>query len=294
MSEFEDIINNANGNSRQVKKPFDKEAWIKRVQEERKTAYETIDRVAQEIVQDTDKFKTYLDIQGRLDKYSVGNALLITDKMPNATQLKDYSDWKEIGASIKGGQKSIIILEPGDQYTRADGTTATSYNPKKVFDISQTTARPLVKQNIDDKTKLTALVTDCPVDPKIVDSISNSNRLAEWNKEDNVLYISKTDDIQKAFREVAIELARIGMDESNNPELDNFKCKCTAYMLCKKYGVEVSSIDINTIPDSLKNMSASEIRNELTSMRSSMSDINSRMTQHFEKVSKQKNREHER
>ena len=84
------------------------------------------------------------------------------------------------------------------------------------------------------------------------------------------------------------------MEESNNPELDNFKCKCTAYMLCKKYGVEVSSIDINTIPDSLKNMSASEIRNELTSMRSSMSDINSRMTQHFEKVSKQKNREHER
>ena len=71
MSEFEDIINNANGNSRQEKKPFDKEAWIKRVQEERKTAYETMDRVAQEIVQDTDKFKTYLDVQGRLDKYSV-------------------------------------------------------------------------------------------------------------------------------------------------------------------------------------------------------------------------------
>ena len=31
MSEFEDIINNANGNSRQEKKPFDKEAWIKRL-----------------------------------------------------------------------------------------------------------------------------------------------------------------------------------------------------------------------------------------------------------------------
>ena len=127
-----------------------------------------------------------------------------------------------------------------------------------------------------------------------VNSISLAVSKIRLLKEDNVLYISKTDDIQKAFREVAIELARIGMEESNNPELDNFKCKCTAYMLCKKYGVEVSSIDINTIPDSLKTMSASEIRNELTSMRSSMSDINSRMTQHFEKVSKQKSREHER
>jgi len=219
---------------------------------------------------------------------------LITDKMPNATQLKEFNDWKQIGASIKNGQKSMIILEPGEQYTRANGSVATSYNPKKVFDISQTTAKPLVKLNYDDKTKLTALVTDCPVDPKIVDSIPNSNRIAEWNKDESVLYISKTDDIQRAFKEVATELARIGLEESNNPELDDFKCKCTAYMLCKKYGVDVSSIDINNIPDSLKNMSSTEIRNELTSMRSAMNDINSRMNQHFEKTTKQKNKEHER
>jgi len=294
MNNVEDIISSANGNSTQEKKPFDKEAWKKRVQEERKGAYETMDRVAQEIVQDVDKFKTYLDVQGRMDKYSVGNALLITDKMPNATQLKEFNDWKQIGASIKNGQKSMIILEPGEQYTRANGSVATSYNPKKVFDISQTTAKPLVKLNYDDKTKLTALVTDCPVDPKIVDSIPNSNRIAEWNKDESVLYISKTDDIQRAFKEVATELARIGLEESNNPELDDFKCKCTAYMLCKKYGVDVSSIDINNIPDSLKNMSSTEIRNELTSMRSAMNDINSRMNQHFEKTTKQKNKEHER
>lgn len=295
MNEFEEIIANANNNSTPAKKSFDKEAWVKRIQEERKTAYATMDRVAEEIVQDVDKFKTYLDVQGRLDKYSVGNALLISDKMPNATQLKEFDDWKQIGAFIKKNSSHIIILEPGDQYTRADGSVATSYNPKKVFDISQTTAKPLVKTNYDDKTKLTALVTDCPVDPKIVDSIPNSDKIAEWNKDESVLYISKTDDIQRAFKEVATELARVGLEESDNPELDNFKCKCTAYMLCKKYGVDVASIDLNYIPESLKNMSATEIRNELTSMRSTMGDINSRMNQHFERISKQqKNKEHER
>ena len=66
-------------------------------------------------------------------------------------------------------------------------------------------------------------------------------------------------------------------------------------MLCKKYGIDISDININTIPESFKNMSASKVRNELTSMRSNMEDINTRMSAYFETISKaQKNKEHER
>lgn len=57
-------------------------------------------------------------------------------------------------------------------------------------------------------------------------------------------------------------------------------------MLCKKYGIDVSNININSIPEALKNMSASEVRNELTSMRSVMEDINTRMSAYFETISK--------
>ena len=65
-------------------------------------------------------------------------------------------------------------------------------------------------------------------------------------------------------------------------------------MLCKKYGIDVSNINIS-IPDSFKNMSSSEVKNELTSMRSVMEDINTRMSAYFETISKtQKNKEHER
>ena len=42
-------------------------------------------------------------------------------------------------------------------------------------------------------------------------------------------------------------------------------------------------------------MSSSEVKNELTSMRSVMEDINTRMSAYFETISKtQKNKEHER
>ena len=101
MNDFDEIMAKANNNSTQTKKPFDKEAWKEKKQQERQEAYALIDSTADLVKSDVNKFKEYLDVQGRFDKYSVGNALIITAKMPNATQLKDFNDWKEAGASIK-------------------------------------------------------------------------------------------------------------------------------------------------------------------------------------------------
>ena len=294
MSDVDEIIAGTNGKT--VKQEFDKDAWAKRKQEQRKECYDLMYKTADEIKLDPNKFKTYLDVQSKFDKYSVGNALLITSQMPNATQLKEFNDWKDLGAYIKRDETGITILEPGDSYVRSDGSTAPSYNPKKMFDVSQTTFKPTNKvSSYDDKTKLTALLKECPVDIKAVDDISGTDKVAEWNKEDNVLYVKRGVEPQTVFRELSNELAKASLEETGNSELDNFKCKCTSYMLCKKYGIDVSNYDFNNIPEILKNMNSGEVRNELSSMRSTMEDINSRMAQHFENISKsQKNKVHER
>lgn len=295
MNDFEQILANANGNT-QEKKPFDKNTWKEKKQQERQEVYDLMDKMADEIKTNVDKYKEYLNVQGRFDKYSVGNALVITASNPNATQLKEFDDWKESGAFIKKGENGIKILEPGDSYTRADGSSGTSYNVKKMFDISQTTSNQKPRTiSYDDKVKLTALLKDCPVDVKIVDMIPNSDNIAEWNKNDNALYVKQGGETPEIFKQIARELTRVGLEETGNTELDNFKCISSSYMLCKKYGIDVSNININSIPESFKNMSASEVRNELTSMRSVMQDINTRMSAYFESISKTpKNKEHER
>lgn len=295
MNDFEQILANANGNT-QEKKPFDKNTWKEKKQQERQEVYDLMDKMADEIKADVNKYKEYLNVQGRFDKYSVGNALVITASNPNATQLKEFDDWKESGAFIKKGENGIKILEPGDSYTRADGSSGTSYNVKKMFDISQTTSNQKPRTiSYDDKVKLTALLKDCPVDVKIVDMIPNSDNIAEWNKNDNALYVKQGGETPEIFKQIARELTRVGLEETGNTELDNFKCISSSYMLCKKYGIDVSNININSIPEAFKNMSASEVRNELTSMRSVMQDINTRMSAYFESISKTpKNKEHER
>ena len=292
MSNIDEIIksNNSNGKS------FDRDSWVKKKQEERAMAYKLMDETADTISKDDSLFKMYLDIQGSFDKYSVGNCLLITSQMPNATQIKDFECWKEAGTFIKKNAKSITILEPGDQYTRADGTVSTSYNPKKVFDISQTNMKSKPRNvSMADKTKLTAILNECPVDVKVVDDISGTTRLAEWNKDDNVLYVRKNEDIHSTFVQLAQELARAGLETTGNTELDNFKSSCVAYMVCKKHNVDVANYELKIIPDSMRNMTPSEIRNELSSMRSTMEDINSRISQHYEKMAKTpKNKDYER
>ena len=262
----------------------------------RQEVYDLMEKTADEVKTDINKYKQYLDVQGRFDKYSVGNALVISATYPNATQIKEFDDWKESGAFIKKGANGIKILEPGDSYTREDGSSAISYNVKKMFDISQTTSTQKPRTiNYDDRVKLTALLKDCPVDIKAVDEIPNSDKVALWNREDNVLYVKRGGETTTIFKQLAKELTRSALEETGNTELDNFKCESTSYMLCKKYGIDVSDININTIPEAFKNMSASEVRNELTSMRSNMEDINTRMSAYFETISKaQKNKEHER
>ena len=99
MDNIDNIVSEANANN-QTKK-FDKSEWVKKKQEERKNALNLIEKTATKIVNDSGKLKTYLDVQSRMNKYSVGNALLITAQMPNATQLKEFSDCKEAGAFIK-------------------------------------------------------------------------------------------------------------------------------------------------------------------------------------------------
>lgn len=265
MNDFDQIMANANSNTTKSNKSFDKNVWRERKQQERQEVYDLMDKTADEIKTDINKYKQYLDVQGRFDKYSVGNALVISATYPNATQIKEFDDWKESGAFIKKGANGIKILEPGDSYTRSDGSSAISYNVKKMFDISQTTSTQKPRTiNYDDRVKLTALLKDCPVDIKAVDEIPNSDKVALWSKEDNVLYVKRGGETPTIFKQLAKELTRSALEETGNTELDNFKCESTSYMLCKKYGIDVSDININSIPEAFKNMSASEVRNELT------------------------------
>jgi hypothetical protein len=54
----------------------------------------------------------YLTAMSRFHTYSFGNVLEIARQMPSATRVAGFWTWKNLGRSVKAGQKGIRILAP--------------------------------------------------------------------------------------------------------------------------------------------------------------------------------------
>lgn len=278
------------------KKEFNKDEWAKMKNDERNEVYSLIDKTALEIMQDSNKFKDYLDIQSHFDKYSVANGLLIYAQMPNATQLREYSEWKAIpNFQFNGKQEGIKLLKMSEPYTKSDGTQFSPFVVYKMYDISQTNLpkREYNSKRLDDKVLLKAFIHDNPVDIKVEDVLA-SGECVEWNSEENLLYIQRGAEPNDLYQGIAREVSKAEL-ESDNPTLDNFKAKCASYMICKKQGLDVSNYSFNDIPEEYKNLSSKEIRKELGDIKNSVEDFNNRINQFMESISKQsKNKDYER
>ena len=278
MDNFDDIFESASPGEQS----FDKDAWAERKQAERQAVYNLADTATTAVCTDGTKFHAYLDTQTHFDRYSATNVLLIMAQMPTATQIKDFDAWKAAGASIKRQQKGFSILEPGNEYQREDGTVGTSYNVKKVFDISQTTARLKIQPtiNTDERLLLKALIYHPPVPIQIVDELPGGAG-ALYDHDQQTIFVRRGMSAADIFRSVSTELAHAEiatMKDGYTREGAAFSSYCASYMLCKKYGVDVSGYDFSTLPDSFRESDPQSQRAALSEIRDTAANISSRMS----------------
>lgn len=293
MNEVDDILGNTNNRKNNYyKNKYNNNrsysnSWQDKQNEQRQEAYNTMEKMALIIRGDCEKFKQYLDIQSKFEKHSVGNCLLILNKEPNATQFKDKKAWKEKGISLVSNPKEIIILEP----SRSEATNRVYYNPKEVYDISQTNApKQETSLNYSDRDLLQAFLNNCIVERKAVDELPTSKlKGAEYNKEENVLYLCRGMEREQLFQTLSQELANIEMQDLEDGNFKSFKSYCISYMLCQKYGIDVSNYDISELPEEIMSKAnGKEVRAELERMRIDFEKINSRVAEFFENSVKEK------
>lgn len=300
MSEFDSIFEAQAPQQTTEGKPFDKEAWGKMKQEERQEVYSWADATAQQVASDPGKFQEYLDVQSCFDRYSATNALLIMYQMPNATRVMDFDSWKERGATIKKHSEGICILEPGGAYERDDNSIGTSWNVKKVFDISQTTVR--AKRNdapkVDDRLLLKALINHPPVPIQMVDELPG-NSVATYDHEQQVIFVRRNMAAPDLFRFVSVALARAEIaaaSKTYDPDRAAFTSYCASYILGKKYGMDVTGYNFTKAPAEFGEMDARGIRAVLSEIRDAAYEISARMYRVLEQAREQeaKGKEQER
>ncbi len=270
-------------------KDFNKEKWIKEKNGERNKVYSLIDKTSLKIVQDSEMFKGYLNIQSRFDKYSVANGLLIYAQMPSATQLREYSEWKAIPNLFFNDNKNSILL------LKKDRKNTMQFVVYKMFDISQTNMpqKQTHSKVLDDRILLKAFIHENPTEIKVVDELT-SGLFVELNDDDNILYIQRGADPREIYQGIVREISKVSF-ETDDPSIASFKAKCTSYIVCKKYGIDVTNYSFNDIPKEFKNLSSREIRKELEEVKDATEEFNSRINSSLESAFKHlKNKSYER
>ena len=114
------------------------------------------------------RYADYLAVMAKFHNYSYGNILLIMKQCPDASQVAGYNDWqRKFGRQVKRFEKGIKILAPcsykqrieipkvdaatqnpiieadGQPETLVQEVKKTYYKIVTVFDVQQTTGKPL-------------------------------------------------------------------------------------------------------------------------------------------------------
>ena len=276
-------------------KPFDKAEWAAQKQAQRQEAYELIDNTCSEMMADGESFRQYLDVQGRFDRYSVANAVLVSAQMPDATQLKDYNAWKPSRVYVNKDAQKIVILEPSKEYTRDDGTKAVGYNAKVVYDISETSAKDR-QQAQEPKTMrelVSAMIDASPV-PFV--PVADLEIPAYYDSKQQTIFIKTGLTEEQLFVSMAKEVSAAVFDFKHNESRDasDFKSFCVAYMVSTRYGVDTRGFSFDRLPREFSEMDTQVFKDELGSMRDVLGEIQSDMFKSLEKNKPPKNKEQER
>ena len=275
-------------------------AFIAESKNNRSRCYEMSEQMTAAVATDGQTFKQYLDVQSRFDRYTANNALLIMAQNPDAQKIGDYGYWRDQGAYVKRQERNnpILIMEPGKEYEREDGSTGTYYNAKKVYDISQTNARDRLQQaqpEITDAQLVRAVVNNPPV--AIVAAEPDQmpeDKGALFEPEESCIYVRKGMSAQEIFRSVTPELALAGFadgDKNYDRNEDAFHAYCASYLLCKKYGVDTQGFDFTHAPEFFEGMEPQEVRGELAKARDAANNISSRMAKVLEQNRSQSQRQ---
>lgn len=253
--------------------------------ENRNKCYEMAERMTLAVAENADVFQQYLDLQSRFDRYTPNNVLLVMAQNPDAQKLGDYGYWREQGVFVKRKEANnpILIMEPGKEYEREDGSIGTYYNAKKLYDISQTTFREriAVAESIDDRLLVRALVNNPPANiVSMEEDKMPADTDAVFIPEESKIYVRKGMDAHEIFKNMVPELVHANLaygDKYYDRGENEFYASCASYMLCKKYGIEVSDFDFSDVSERFDGMETKDIRAELSKAREEMNNISSRM-----------------
>ena len=260
---------------------FDREEWAARKRAEREAAFALADDTALLVNGDGAARAALARVMGRLPGHSATNALLVLAQNPDATRLGDAGYWRRAGARIKQGERAISVIEPTKEFVRQDGTVGMLYDARKVFDASQTTARPRLPREFAAEEVLTALVARSPVQVSPADAPVPGG--ARYDPAAGEIMVERGLGAGELFSCLAREACRASMDLRGEPA-GGGEAELAAAALGERFGIGGGGALPSPAPEG---SDARAVREALSRARSAAAELGGAMARSLEPPSRQ-------
>ena len=212
----------------------------------------------------------YLNTLAKFSSYSLNNQLLIMGYKADATFIKGWQEWQELGITIHQEATPIVIIEP------ING----AYQTKYMYDVSDVNYE--YKPQVYDKMQtLEALLTETK-NIEVVDTIKNGVR-AMYIPEKNCIHVRRSNKVSPDVFFTSIAAEMVHMHKASGSEgvykraPNQVTAKAVAYALGLKYGLDVSDIQLNNLPEKYMTMSEKVSKKELDKIRESFIEIDNKI-----------------
>lgn len=240
-----------------------------------------LDYVRSELKTDVLKYEEYLKVSGNNYKYPYIHQLSIYNMNAGATACAEYDYWKNIGRSVKSGEKGIPLLD-----------TETG-KVKYIFDVSQTVS---INHNIsevklwqfDSQKHLGAI-------DKLIDNFKEKDSSLIFSVQDKIEALSSLYSKQVMYK-LSDELSDDFLKNHNRLEILNFLKESVKVAISSRMGIE-SSIDKDSFSLLSQNLKANDLDRLLMTTsnisKKALLDIGNEISliDRLEKIEKSQNKE---
>ena len=282
MKNFESVIATQMQKNQQEKpEQLSKEEFSQMMKDRRDGLYTLAAQQVEKTITSPTSYLHYLNKQSHFHQYTPTNVMLIMAQAPNATEIRSFATWQDNKCSIRRGERGFDILEPGKEYQKDDGSMAIGYDPRRMFDVSQLKKAPTPVPQRQYRTDelVSAMVYKLPLEVHFIEH-STETPAVTYSDTDKSLIIQKDISEHELLEGLATELCFAQLAENYQYDRNglDFPAKSAAYMLCKKYNIEVRDTSFaNEVQQFFDGYETGDVKNYLAEIKRTFKDVDERM-----------------
>lgn len=246
---------------------------------------------------ESDRYKIYLSTMSKFHSYSLNNIMLIAMQQPKATMVAGYKAWEtKFERHVNAGEHGIKIFAPApykkkiqEMVEDEDGNivktekeiTIPSFKVTRVFDITQTSGKPLpslvneLEGSLANRDKIQNALNDISPVPIRFDSINDSS-YGYYSRDDNEIVIkeglSDIQTIKTMIHEITHSMLH-NKDDELSRNAKEVQAESVAYVVCQHFGIDTSDYSFGYVGGWSKTKELDELKESLNEIKKTSLNI---------------------